>query len=180
MCINLPNEEGNGISHKVKEGLRLRDESQKPSIQNGLVLTKPALICIQSRKLVSGMWNYHMFLQMLQVCVLSLCIYALYPLRKMGQSLPVLQEGKLLRIYRSEMLWLMFLDSNSTFPYWGLEKQRVQQEIHTKDQGRHICLAVRFHANKLEENWKTKARSGPCSGSAKRSDRLLRRYLCLA
>lgn len=36
------------------------------------------------------MWNYHMFLQMLQVCVLSLCIYALYPLLKLGQSLLLL------------------------------------------------------------------------------------------
>lgn len=33
-----------------------------------------------------------MFLQMLQVCVFSLRIYALYPLLKMGQSLPVLQH----------------------------------------------------------------------------------------
>lgn len=64
-------------------------------------------------------------------------------------------RGKLLRTHRPEMLWLMLLDSNFTFPYWGLEKQRrVQQEIHTSDQGRHICPAVRFHANKLEENIK--------------------------
>lgn len=47
----------------------------------------------------------------------------------------------------------MFLDSNFAFPYWGLEKQRrVQKEIHAEDEGRHICLAVRFHTNKLEEN----------------------------
>lgn len=95
-----------------------------------------------------------MFLQMLQGCVLPFWIYALYPVLKLGQSIPELQEETPENLQTWDAV-IVVLDSNFTFPYWGLDRQRgVQQEIHTKDQGRRICLAVRFHSSKLEKNLK--------------------------